>query len=121
MHEFYAIVLEVHDGDSVKLDIDQDFDEHAHPWMRLVGIQAPELSKPGGLEARDALMGQLPVGTMVHVRSFKTQKPIPKDKYGGRWDAVLSLLVDGVPSVNLNEWMVANGYAVPWDGKGTKP
>lgn len=119
MYDYSATVVAVHDGDTVKVDIDLGFDAHYVTWVRLAGINAPELSTPAGLLARNALVGLLPVGTKVLLQSSKVSHPVPADKFGGRWDAELSAVATG--AVTVSGWMVVNGYAVTWDGKGPKP
>lgn len=91
---YEAIVMEIHDGDTVSLDIDLGFghficakDLHGHPWLscRIFGINAPELSTPEGITARDFLTETLPLGTIVEVVSHGW------DKYGGRFDGDIQL------------------------------
>jgi hypothetical protein len=41
-----------HDGDTVKLLIDLGFDMRTEKWIRLAGVNAPELNEPGGPEAK---------------------------------------------------------------------
>jgi micrococcal nuclease len=121
-------VLEVHDGDTVRLDldlgvgtshrdIDLGFDVHIlgrrlrlREDVRLYGCNAIELAQPGGTEARDHLASLLPVGTWASVETIKN------DKYGGRYDAKITL-PDGS---DLTARMIADGYAAPWDGIGPK-
>lgn len=121
MYDYNAILVAVHDGDTVKVDVDLGFDAHYITWIRLVGINAPELSTPAGLVARDALVALLPPGTRLRLQSSKAASPVPADKYGGRWDGDLYLSTNAPPLPSISSWMVANGYAVAWDGKGTKP
>lgn len=47
-------VLEVHDGDTIRLLLDTGFEHAAMPWLRLKGFSCPELSQPDGGNARDA-------------------------------------------------------------------
>lgn len=122
-------VLDVHDGDTVRVDldlhigsthhdIDLGFDVHiaSHHLrlredVRLKGCNAIELAQPGGVEARDHLASLLPVGEWVTVQTFKV------DKFGGRYDALITL-PDGRDVTTV---MCADGYAAPWDGVGPKP
>jgi endonuclease YncB( thermonuclease family) len=48
-------VVEVHDGDTVKLRVDRGGGDHWVFWLRIASVYAPELSQPGGYEARDWL------------------------------------------------------------------
>lgn len=123
-------VLEVHDGDTLRvdldligvagkhLDVDLGFDVHiaSHRLrlredVRLKGCNAIELAAPGGVEARDHLAQLLPVGSTVTVQTFKP------DKFGGRYDALITLADGG----DVTTVMCADGYAAPWNGQGPKP
>lgn len=122
-------VLEVHDGDTVRIDldlgvgsrhgdIDLGFDVHItgrrlrlREDVRLYGCNAIELSQPGGPAAAAHLAALLPVGTWVSVQTIKA------DKFGGRYDAKITL-ADGRDVTTV---MCADGYAAAWDGVGPKP
>ena len=53
----------------------------------------------------------LPAGLWVTVQTFKP------DKYGGRYDALITL-PDGRDVTTV---MCTDGYAAPWNGTGPKP
>lgn len=101
----YAVTLDrVIDGDSVDLDIDLGF----RTWIRnkdcrLGRIDAPEMTTAAGPPARDALAAFL-AGKVLTIHSIKL------DKYGR---PLIELYADGV---DVNDEMVAAGYAVPYDG-----
>lgn len=100
-----ARVVEVHDGDTCRLDIDLGFGVQmagvsllGRPmWScRVYGINAPELrvkdiatgvwmDNPAGLEARDFARGLLPIGSIVTVVSHGW------DSYSGRYDGTITL------------------------------
>jgi endonuclease YncB( thermonuclease family) len=118
MYTYYAIVRGVHDGDTVTVDLDQGLNEWRHKLsMRLYGCNARELSQPGGPEARDNLAALLPVGTQVVVHSHKVDRDLSPDKYGGRYDAEITL-PDGRDLVTL---LIEEEWAAAWDGTGTAP
>lgn len=77
---YQAIVLSVHDGDTMTLNIDLGRRTYTNDSIRLYRINAPELSQAGGREARDFLRTLCPIGSKVRVRTFKNAE----DKYG-RW------------------------------------
>jgi micrococcal nuclease len=124
-YRYDARVLEVHDGDTCKLDVDlgkcirgkdRDFGFHVfieggrlrlHETFRLFGINAPELKTQAGVDAQEYLRGMLRIGDEVVVFS---KRPITTEKYG-RWLAVIYLL-DGT---NVNEVMVGTGHAVEYN------
>ena len=118
-------VTEVHDGDTVFIDLDLGFGtylqsklwdgrnwlscrvQRVRPDGSVIGINAPELStknvsRPDGDAARDFAQALLPEGTNVLVRSYGW------DKYGGRFDGTIEL-PDGSDFGSL---MVINGHAI---------
>jgi endonuclease YncB( thermonuclease family) len=48
----FARVINVHDGDTIRLDVDLGFSTHAYVWIRLQDVGAPELKEAGGPEAK---------------------------------------------------------------------
>ena len=107
-----ATVEDVYDADTVRLNVDLGFDHtQRRVSLRLHGCNARELSEPGGMEARNFLRNLLPAGTAVLIRSVKD------DKYGGRYNALLSL-PDGRDVVSL---LLKAGYVAEWDGTGPRP
>lgn len=107
-----ARVVRVIDGDTVVLDVDLGF----NVWLcnqsfRLAGCNAIEHSSPGGAEAAANLATLLPAGSLITLTSLKP------DKFGGRYDAIITL-PDGD---DLTRLLVATGWAAAWDGRGPKP
>lgn len=107
MYEYVAKVIRVVDGDTVWLDVDLGFDVRRSDSFRLAGINAPEVSTLEGKQARDWLKTVLNPGDEITVKTFKDKR----EKYG-RYLATI-LLADGG---NVNDRLVAEGYAVPYDG-----
>lgn len=68
------VVLDVHDGDTVRLLLDCGVETGAFPWIRIAGVNCPELGTPGGAEATDftrgLLLGAHAISVSVHGRSF---------------------------------------------------
>lgn len=117
-YEFRALIDHVVDGDTVEMFVDlAGFNAWVRVPFRLVGIAAREIHDLGGPEARDNLAGLLPVGLEVTVRSKVPNRPIPADKYAPRWDCLV-IMPDGVDLATL---LIANAWAVPWDGHGSQP
>ena len=78
---------------------------------RLRGINAPELTDPGGPEVRDALWALIPPGTAV------TVSDVTVGDRAGR-------IVCRVASVNapdLSAWLLERGFAVRYSGVGPRP
>ena len=104
-------LVRVIDGDTVELDIDQG--NHCH-WVgkfRLAGIDAAE-SRTKTKAAGDAATAFLRKLLADDITTVRTHKP---DKYG-RW--LVQIWTDRSESVNQR--MLIEGYAVPYDG-GAKP
>lgn len=108
---YYAKVVRVIDGDTVELDLDLGFKLSIRGSFRLLGLNAREKSEPGGPQAAEHLAKMLPVGTELLAGSVKL------DKYGGRYDAVL---FTGDGGVNLNDRLIATGWAAAWNGSGER-
>jgi endonuclease YncB( thermonuclease family) len=110
-YRYRAVVVEVHDGDSITADVDLGLHVwRRHESFRLLGCNARELEDPGGVEARDNLAA-IVTGTELTLTSVKP------DKYGDRMDCVITL-PDGS---DLVTGLIAEQWAAPWSGRGVKP
>lgn len=76
--------------------------------LRLYGINAPELHKPGGQEAK-SFLANLVDGKQVTLRTLKDKQ----EKYG-RYLGLLLLPNGPAPGANVNQMMVEAGHAVPY-------
>lgn len=110
-----ARVVELHDGDTITLDIDlgfdhiicgQDFDGKTRLSCRVFGINAPELSTVAGKAALAYAQGLLKPGDRVSVLSHGW------DKYGGRFDGSIVLANNG----DFAQLMLDANQAVPFKG-----
>lgn len=119
MYEYAAVipplrkrVHPIHDGDTVRLDVDLGFGIWKR-WerFRLTGIQAPELGTPAGNAARYWLRDLLPIGQEVRIVTEEDDQ----EKYG-RYLATIFL-----GDLNVNDHLVDSGHAVYWDGTGPRP
>lgn len=112
MYEYNSVVLSVHDGDTLTVDIDLGFKTWARGMvLRLDGINAPELPTPEG-KAAQLFLESILKGQQVIVRTRKSSglNPADKEEKYGRWLAtVLTLPPAGI---NVNELMVTKGFAV---------
>lgn len=105
-------VASVHDADTVHVSVvDTLISVPVTLAVRVLGVNARELSQPGGREAAAALTAALPPGTVVTLRSVKP------DKFAGRIDATLTTQ-DGV---DVATWLISNNWAAPWSGAGERP
>lgn len=111
-NRYVGTVVSWHDGDTGHITVfDPVIGVPVTLTVRLLGINAPELSEPGGLEVTAALAAWLPAGRVVTLTGLKP------DKFGGRADAAVAT-ADGT---DVSSWLLSQGYAVPWTGIGTKP
>jgi endonuclease YncB( thermonuclease family) len=102
------------DGDTVEIWVDFGFHHRWKIGVRLFGLNAPEIvgANSAAGKAAKAYLEQLLNAPGLVLHSVKDRA----DKYGGRW--LGEFYRDGV---NLNQKMIEDGHAVPWDGQGTKP
>ena len=112
-YSYLAKVVRWVDGDTVWLDVDLGFRVNSVTDFRLYGIDTPERGEGWYREATDFANQCAPVGSTVHVISYKDP-----DKYG-RWLAEVTPLGDfgSIPSVNNR--LINAGLAKPYFG-GTK-
>lgn len=107
-HAGHPVVVDVHDGDTVRLVLDAGCEASLHPWLRITGLEVmldtPELGTPGAAEAaqwvRDRLLGARSITATLRGRSF------------GRWVAVI--MVDGA---DLAAEIIAAGHGRPMSAK----
>lgn len=118
-HVHRAIIIEWHDGDTVKLDTDQDYETFNKGWHRLYGIDTPELKTPAGEEAKRFVQALAPVGTEVIIVSYKAKNAIPtsgsKEKYG-RWLVEIWLADGPAEAPSLNRLILQRAQGVAYFG-----
>lgn len=116
MYEYRARTRVIHDGDTLRADVDLGFGVWiSNMPLRLAGINAPELGNPGGREARDWLRNKLPAGSLITIRTYKDAT----EKYGRMLTDIW--LGDPVSGTSINQQLIAVGHALPWDGQGVRP
>lgn len=109
---FVGTITGIRDADTVHVGVvDPLLSTTVVLAVRITGVNARELSEPGGMEARAALAAELPVGTTVTLRAVRP------DKYAGRVDAHLTTAA----GVDIAAWLVGQGWAAAWNGVGPKP
>src|SRR5262245_48711322 len=125
MYDYQAQVLNVHDGDTLRLRTDLGFYVRFDQTVRLAGLNAPELSTPEGQAAKafaeswiaDHVTPAVIMTTIPALVGVRTQKD-KQEKYG-RYLATIYDLADATST--LNAALLAAGHALPWDGTGPRP
>lgn len=96
------VVLGVRDGDTIRLLLDAGCETGLWPWLRLDGVNCPELRDPGGAEAAAFTRHTLAAATRIRAtlsgRSF------------ARWVAVVSC--DGV---DLSQMVIDAGHGTAYN------
>jgi endonuclease YncB( thermonuclease family) len=109
---YAGTVTTVRDGDTVHVSVmDALLSVPVVLAVRVAGVNAPELSEPGGKEVRDLLAAELPPGTVVTLRRLHP------DKYAGRVDATITTQA----GLDVAFWLLDHGFAVAWSGVGIRP
>lgn len=133
VRSYAAVVLDVIDGDTVKLDVDlghvagadHDYGFHVyraggrlrvHESFRLYGLNCAEHATPAGDAATAFTRALLPVGAAVQAAVRQVGGHDQQEKYG-RWLA--TIVVAG--GTDVNAALIAAGHALPWDGHGVRP
>ena len=108
-------VLKVVDGDTIDASIDLGFDISLEKRIRLAGIDAPESrttnlkEKALGLESKEWLKKALEGAKDILI---KTEKPDSTEKYG----RIIGHLFINDQETSLNNQMIAEGYALEYEG-----
>jgi endonuclease YncB( thermonuclease family) len=109
-------VVRVVDGDTIRVVIVEDspgppsLREGGEYRVRLADINAPEIDTQEGVEAKRALESITPPGSLV---ILDVDDIHVYDRYG-RLVAVV-IVESGGAYINVNAWLVAEGYAEIWD------
>jgi endonuclease YncB( thermonuclease family) len=122
IHIYQAKIVEVIDGDTFDLMIDQGFGNFTKQRMRLYGIDAPEMRKQAGKDLAWNLSMQYPRGFPVIVQSVEAPKSKQfRDKYGrflaiiyDAWPKTFEAITNGqkvipVAPLSLNARLINDG------------
>jgi micrococcal nuclease len=108
-------ITKVVDGDTIDANIDLGFDISLTKRIRLAGIDSPESrtrdleEKALGLETKEWLKKTLEDAKDILI---KTEKPDSTEKYGR---IIGHLFING-QETSLNNQMIAEGYALEYEG-----
>ena len=108
MYTYKAVVLDIVDGDTIKVDIDLGFGVWLrNQIIRLAKINSPELKGATLKAAQDAkeFLKNLVLNKWVVIQTEKDRK----EKYG-RWLGTV-LIEDNKNLININSKMVQEGHA----------
>lgn len=81
-----------HDGDTLLVRADVGFRIDYRPTIRLEGVYMPELSEPGGYEARAALWALVPPASWVRIRTVLVKNPQPVSKFKESLDRFIATI-----------------------------
>lgn len=114
MFTYSADVTKVVDGDTIEVDIDLGFGVwHCNQRVRLNGIDTPESRTADKEEKIRGELSKKKLKDLIEKKTVKITTAIdPNEKFG----RILGTIVteDGI---NVNEWLVANNYAVAYKGQ----
>ena len=108
-------ITKVVDGDTIDANIDLGFDISLTKRIRLAGIDTPESrtrnleEKALGLESKEWLKKALEGAKDILI---KTEKPDSTEKYG----RIIGHLFVNDQETSLNNQMIAEGYALEYEG-----
>ena len=110
LYHYRATVTDVYDGDTCTVDIDLGLNTWVRgEKLRLYRINAPELrgvERPEGLKSRDFLREKIE-GQKVIIQTIKDQR----EKFGRYLAEIWLPLEEGEP-ININDWLVKEGFAI---------
>jgi len=113
-NQYEIDVIEVKDGDTLKVRVHQWLDTWLTTSVRIYGIDTPEKSWRGKCDEEKALGEEATAFAKEWVKDQTLFiKDISNDKYGGRIDAIV-VNTDGE---ELGAALIANGLARPYYGK----
>lgn len=117
MYEYTAKILSVHDGDTIRIDVDLGFEIHnTNMDVRLFGVDAPELKRTDqlGEKSRDALNAWL----VAHPGPYRATTVKDHTEKYGRY--LVSALLAADEHELINDQLSA-GWLKVYSGSGPKP
>lgn len=107
LYTYKAYVVNVIDGDTLKLDFRLGFGDRKGEIIRLNHIDCPEMNTPEGKAAKRFVQFQLSGCDFITVKSIRTRK----EKWGRYLGDVFYKRKDGEP-IYLNQLLLDKGHAV---------
>jgi micrococcal nuclease len=113
---YNATVVRVVDGDTVDVDIDLGFGVWFRDQrIRLLGVDTPECRTTDDLEKRFGMLAKSVVETLCPVGAKIIVQTELDDK--GKFGRVLGILMVQDATINLNEFLITERYAVAYHGQ----
>lgn len=106
MFTYGAKVIEVVDGDTLKLDIDLGMRVHVQETVRLARINAPEMDTLAGIQAKAFVVDALAKASNITVSTSRSEKY-------GRWLVELNAVFagSGPQTQNLSDLLLHSSHA----------
>ena len=114
MYEYRCTIVRWVDGDTAEVEVDLGFHVRTKLFVRLDGMDAPELHSPDPAKRVLAQISKTRAAELcpvLSVQSVRTAKARTDDKYG-RWVATITR-TDGRDFATT---MILEGHAVPYGG-----
>lgn len=112
MYQYKCKIVEVIDGDTVKVDIDVGFSIGMNNLViRILGIDSPESRTQDPIEKSFGLLSKKRLEELLPVNSIQIVKTTVDDKYG----RMLGDFIVNNESVSAS--LVRDAYAVPYNGQ----
>jgi endonuclease YncB( thermonuclease family) len=111
-----ARLLEIGDGDTVRLAVDHGFEEDAKVWIRLADVGAPERDEPADWATAkadvEAWFAEHAPDGQVRLSTFRTSEPL-EIRFRRTFTRYVGV-VYSLDGVELNGWLRERG----WVGRG---
>jgi endonuclease YncB( thermonuclease family) len=108
-----ARIIDVHDADTIRVLVDVGFEiPMARPWIRLKGVRAQELAKPGGPEARQVTLtwiAEHAPDSFVQVTTFWTPGELKQIREKMSFIRFVGV-VTARNGAELNQYLIDAGY-----------
>ena len=110
MYQYKCKIIEIIDGDTVKVDIDVGF----NIWMnnmvvRLLGVDSPESRTSDPIEKSFGILSKKRLAELLPISSVQTVQTTIDDKYG----RILGDFIVNKESISAS--LIKDGYAVPYN------
>lgn len=117
MYEYRARVLNVHDGDTLRMEIDLGMDIRTRMTVRLYGVDCPEINGIPGRMARDFTVQWITDNVSREGYVVLSTVKDRREKYGRYLGIVSAETIDPVKAaLTLNDALIDAEHAKPYSG-----